>query len=51
MANSILDVLKEHGVENEQIGVDIADPSAVAAFEQVGIKTTSAWPVDVRRRA
>ena len=45
MANSILDVLKENGVENEQIGVDIADPSAVAAFEKVGLKTTSAWPV------
>jgi Xaa-Pro aminopeptidase len=45
MAKSILDVLKENGVENEQIGVDIADPSAVAAFEKVGLKTTSAWPV------
>ncbi len=45
MANSVLDVLKENGVENEPIGVDIADPSAVAAFEKVGIKTTSAWPV------
>jgi Xaa-Pro aminopeptidase len=45
MANSILDVLKENGVENEPIGVDIADPSAVAAFEKVGLKTTSAWPV------
>src|SRR5262249_25032075 len=45
MANSVLEVLKENGVENEPIGVDIADPSAVAAFEKVGIKTTSAWPV------
>jgi Xaa-Pro aminopeptidase len=45
MANSILDVLKENGVENEPIGVDIADPSPVAAFEKVGLKTTSAWPV------
>ena len=45
MANSVLDVLKENGVENEPIGVDIADPSAVAAFEKVGMKTTSAWPV------
>ena len=45
MANSILDVLKEKGVEKEKIGVDIADPSAVAAFEKVGIQTTSAWPV------
>ena len=45
MANSVLDVLKENGVEKEPIGVDIADPSAVAAFEKVGIKTTSAWPV------
>ena len=45
MADSILDVLKENGVEKEKIGVDIADPSAAAAFERAGINTVSAWPV------
>jgi Xaa-Pro aminopeptidase len=45
MANSVLEVLRENGVEDEPIGIDIADPSAAAAFEKVGLKTTSAWPV------
>jgi Xaa-Pro aminopeptidase len=44
MAQSILDVLREHGVEDEPIAIDIADPSASAAFERAGLKTTSAWP-------
>ena len=44
MAQSILDVLKENGVEDEPVGIDIADPSATAAFERAGLKTTSAWP-------
>lgn len=44
MADSILNVLREAGVEREQIGIDIYDPSAAAAFERKGIKTVSAWP-------
>jgi Xaa-Pro aminopeptidase len=44
MAHSILDVLKEHGVEKEPVGIDIYDPSAAAAFERAGLKTVSAWP-------
>ena len=44
MAQSILDALKEAGVEKEPIGLDIADPSAMAAFERAGLQTTSAWP-------
>ncbi len=44
MADSIIEVLKEDGVENEPIGVDIYDPSAAAAFERKNLKTTSAWP-------
>ena len=44
MARSILDVLTEHDVEKERIGIDIYDPSAAAAFENAGIQTTSAWP-------
>jgi Xaa-Pro aminopeptidase len=50
MVASIVRVLKENGVENERIGVDIADPSAMAAFERAGVKTTSAWPVMSRAR-
>ncbi len=44
MAQSIVDVLTENGVEKEKIGLDIADPSAMAAFERAGIKMVSAWP-------
>ncbi|MGH2993623.1 MAG: M24 family metallopeptidase [Solirubrobacterales bacterium] len=44
MADSIVEVLKENGVEDEPIGVDIYDPSAAAAFERKQLKTTSAWP-------
>ena len=34
MADSIIDVLEENGVEKEPIGIDIYDPSAAAAFER-----------------
>lgn len=44
MAQSVLDVLREAGVEQEPIGLDIADPSAMAAFDRAGLKITSAWP-------
>jgi Xaa-Pro aminopeptidase len=44
MAASIMEVLREHGVEKERIGVDIYDPSAATAFERAGMHTTSAWP-------
>jgi Xaa-Pro aminopeptidase len=44
MAKSILDVLTEHGVEKERVGVDVYDPSAFAAFQRLGLNTVSAWP-------
>ena len=44
MVQSIVSVLKEAGVEDEPIGIDIYDPSAAAAFQRAGVKTTSAWP-------
>jgi Xaa-Pro aminopeptidase len=44
MAASVADVLRENGVLDERIGIDIYDPSAGAAFERLGLKTTSAWP-------
>jgi Xaa-Pro aminopeptidase len=44
MAQSIVNVLKENGVEKERIGVDIYDPAAAAAFQRTGLNTVSAWP-------
>jgi Xaa-Pro aminopeptidase len=44
MASSIAEALRENGVENEPIGIDIYDPSAAAAFERAGLNTVSAWP-------
>jgi Xaa-Pro aminopeptidase len=44
MARSIHEALKENGVENERIGIDVYDPSAAAAFEKLGLNTVSAWP-------
>jgi Xaa-Pro aminopeptidase len=44
MAASVAEVLREHGVENEQTGVDIYDPSAGAAFQRLGLNLVSAWP-------
>ena len=44
MVQSIVSVLKEAGVEDEPIGIDIYDPSAAAAFQRAGVKTASAWP-------
>ena len=39
MVASIVQVLRENGVENERIGIDIYDPSAAAAFERAGMNT------------
>jgi Xaa-Pro aminopeptidase len=44
MAASIVEVLRENGVENEKIGLDIADPSALAAFQRAKLNIVSAWP-------
>ena len=39
-----LDVLKEAGVENERIGIDTADMSAMNAFQERGLNLVNAWP-------
>jgi Xaa-Pro aminopeptidase len=44
MVSSVVDVLKENGVERERIGVDMYDPAAFYAFQEAGLNTTSAWP-------
>jgi Xaa-Pro aminopeptidase len=45
MADSVIDVLKEYGVQNEKIGIDNVDMAALQAFEDRGIKLVNAWPV------
>ena len=45
MVQSVRDVLVENGVEDEKIGIDVADPSAMAAFERADLNMVSAWPV------
>ena len=44
MVASVAAVLKENGVEGERIGLDIADPVALAAFQAAGLNIVSAWP-------
>src|SRR5579884_248386 len=44
MARSILEVLKENHVEKERIGVDVYDPAAYAAFQELNLNVVSAWP-------
>jgi Xaa-Pro aminopeptidase len=50
MADSVIDVLKEHGVQNERIGIDNVDMAALQAFEERGIKLVNAWPVMSKAR-
>jgi Xaa-Pro aminopeptidase len=44
MVNSVVDVLRENGVMDERIGLDIADPLALATFQANGLNIVSAWP-------
>jgi Xaa-Pro aminopeptidase len=44
MADSVVDVLRENGVQDERIGFDIYDPTAGAAFQNLGLNVVSAWP-------
>ncbi|NSW83587.1 MAG: aminopeptidase P family protein [Syntrophothermus sp.] len=44
MAQSVLEVLKEHGVEKERIGIDIMDMRAYQALTGVGLNIVNAWP-------
>ena len=44
MVASIVQVLRENGVEHEKIGIDITDPSGHAAFGRAGLNMVSAWP-------
>jgi len=44
MAQSVYEVLKEHNVEKEKIGIDIMDIRAYQAFEKLGLNIVNAWP-------
>jgi Xaa-Pro aminopeptidase len=44
MADSVIDVLKEHKVDKGRVGIDIMDMSAYQAFTKKGINLVSAWP-------
>ncbi len=42
MVDSILEVLEEHGVRNERIGID--NMAALEAFQERGLKIVNGWP-------
>lgn len=44
MAHSIAEVLKEHGVDKERIGIDIMDIRAYQALTDIGLNIVNAWP-------
>jgi Xaa-Pro aminopeptidase len=50
MADSVIDVLKEYGVQKERIGIDNVDMAALQAFEERDIKLVNAWPVMSKAR-
>lgn len=44
MAQSIYEVLREHGVEKEKIGIDIMDMRAFQALNDLGLRIVNGWP-------
>ena len=44
MAETVMDVLKEHGVAKEQIGIDNLDMPALEAFTKLGLNIVNGWP-------
>ncbi|NIN67499.1 MAG: M24 family metallopeptidase, partial [Anaerolineae bacterium] len=50
MADSVVEVLKEHGVQDERIGIDNVDMAALQVFEERNIKLVNAWPVMSKAR-
>ena len=44
MAETVMEVLKEHGVEKEKIGIDNLDMPALEAFTKLGLKIVNGWP-------
>ncbi|HTA66728.1 MAG TPA: Xaa-Pro peptidase family protein [Bryobacteraceae bacterium] len=44
MAQSVVDVLKEHGLAKERVGIDNLDMAALKAFTEAGVNIVDAWP-------
>jgi len=44
MVDSVLEVLKENGVEKEKIGIDNTDMPMLEAFKAAGINVVNGWP-------
>ena len=44
MADSVLEVLREHKVEKEKVGIDSLDMSSLSAFQSKGVNVVNAWP-------
>jgi len=50
MADSVMEVLKEHKVEKEKIGIDNLDMPAYEAFTKLGLNIVNGWPAVSRAR-
>lgn len=50
MVATVMDVLKEHGVEKEKIGIDNLDFPALHAFQSAGLQIVNGWPAMSRAR-
>ena len=50
MADTVVDVLKETGVEKEQIGIDNLDMQAIEAFQKLGLNIVNGWPAMSKAR-
>ena len=44
MAKSVYEVLEEHGVQNEKIGIDVMDLRGYQELTGLGLKIVNAWP-------
>ncbi len=44
MADSVMEVLREHKVEKERVGIDSLDMSSLSAFQDKGVNVVNAWP-------
>src|SRR5215475_6819059 len=50
MADSVMEVLKEHKVEKEKIGIDNLDMPAFEALTKLGLNIVNGWPAVSRAR-
>ena len=44
MVQSVMEVLKENGVEKEKIGIDNLDMPSLQAFKDAGVNVVNGWP-------